>query len=138
MSTAIILLFIIPAIEIYLFIEIGSRLGAFTTISLIFLTALLGVWYARYEGFNTLKSGISQLVRNKSPIYEVLSGAALAVASMLLIIPGFMTDMIGLLLIIPFSRKLIFKLIPYKLETKNNRPQEYIDGESEEIDENKK
>ena len=138
MSTALILLFIIPAIEIYLFIEIGSRLGAFTTISLIFLTALLGVWYARYEGFNTLKSGISQLVRNKSPIYEVLSGAALAVASMLLIIPGFMTDMIGLLLIIPFSRKLIFKLIPYKLETKNNRPQEYIDGESEEIDENKK
>ena len=138
MSTALILLIIIPVIEIYLFIEIGSRLGAFTTISLIFLTALLGVWYARYEGFNTLKSGIAQLIRNKSPIYEVLSGAALAVASAFLILPGFMTDMIGLLLIIPLSRKLIFKLISNRFEIKKNKAQEYIDGESEEIDENKK
>ena len=138
MNTALFLIIGIPLIEIYLFIKIGSQIGAFNTVLLILITAITGVAYARYEGFNTLKSGISQLIRNKSPIYEVLSGAALAVASAFLILPGFMTDMIGLLLIIPLSRKLIFKLISNRLEIKKNKTQEYIDGESEEIDENKK
>ena len=110
MNTVLLLIIIIPLVEIYLFIKIGSQIGAFNTISLILITALLGVWYARYEGFNTLKSGISQLMKNEIPIYEILSGAALAFAALLLILPGFATDLIGLLLIIPITRKLFFKI----------------------------
>ena len=97
MNTALILIILIPIIEIYLFIKIGSQIGAFNTISLIFITAILGVWYARYEGFNTLKSGLSQLIKNELPLYEIISGAALAVAAILLIIPGFATDFLGLI-----------------------------------------
>ncbi len=138
MSTALILIIIITTIEIYLFIEIGSRLGAFMTIFLIFFTALLGIWYARYEGLNTLKSGISQIIKNELPLYELLSGAALAIGAILLMIPGFLTDLFGLLVIIPYSRKLIFKLFSNKFERNKNQTHEYIDGESEEIDENKK
>ena len=111
MNTVLLLIIIIPLVEIYLFIKIGSQIGAFNTISLILITALLGVWYARYEGFNTLKSGISQLMKNEIPIYEILSGAALAFAALLLILPGFATDLIGLLLIITITRKLFFKNI---------------------------
>ena len=108
MNTALILIILIPIIEIYLFIKIGSQIGAFNTISLIFITAILGVWYARYEGFNTLKSGLSQLIKNELPLYEIISGAALAVAAILLIIPGFATDFLGLIMIFPPTRKLLF------------------------------
>ena len=100
MNTALLLIILIPLVEIYLFIKIGSQIGAFNTISLILLTALLGVWYARYEGFNTLKSGISQIMKNEVPLYEIVSGAALAIAALMLILPGFATDLIGLLIII--------------------------------------
>lgn len=137
MNTVLLLIIIIPLVEIYLFIKIGSQIGAFNTISLILITALLGVWYARYEGFNTLKSGISQLMKNEIPIYEILSGAALAFAALLLILPGFATDLIGLFLIIPITRKLFFKNIKknYKKSEKFNK--DYIEGESEDIEDKK-
>ena len=120
MNSVLILILSIPLIEIYLFIKIGSSIGAFNTISLILLTAIVGVAYARYEGFNTLRSGISQLVKNEVPIYEIVSGAALTFAAILLIIPGFATDCLGLLLIIPITRKLIFNTISKKFNKKNN------------------
>ena len=140
MNTALLLIILIPLVEIYLFIKIGSQIGAFNTISLILLTALLGVWYARYEGFNTLKSGISQLMKNEVPLYEMVSGAALALAALMLILPGFATDLIGLLLIFPLSRKLILGRFANKYSKKNKQHNnEYIDGESEELnDKNKK
>ena len=105
MNTALLLLILIPLIEIYLFIKIGSQIGAFTTVSLILLTALLGVWYARYEGFNTLKSGLTQMMRNEIPFYEIVSGAALAVAAFLLILPGFATDFFWDIIDFPFNKK---------------------------------
>ena len=108
MNTALILILGIPLIEIYLFIKVGSQIGAFNTILLIFTTAVLGIWYARYEGFNTLKSGMSQLIKNELPFYEIISGAAIAFAALLLIIPGFATDILGILLIFPYTRKLLF------------------------------
>ena len=139
MNTALLLIIGIPAIEIYLFIKIGSQIGAFNTISLILLTALLGVWYARYEGFNTLKSGISQIMKNEVPLYEIVSGAALAIAALMLILPGFATDLIGLLLIFPLSRKLILGKFANKYSKKNkNDNNQYIDGESEELDDKNK
>ena len=139
MNTALLLIILIPLVEIYLFIKIGSQIGAFNTISLILLTALLGVWYARYEGFNTLKSGISQIMKNEVPLYEIVSGAALAIAALMLILPGFATDLIGLLLIFPLSRKLILGKFANKYSKKNkNDNNEYIDGESEEIDDKNK
>ena len=135
MNTVILTIILVPIIEIYLFIKIGSQIGAFNTISLIFITAILGIFYARYEGLNTLKSGISQLVKNQVPAYEFISGAAIAFASLLLIIPGFATDLIGFLLIIPFTRKLILgkisKNIETKTETKKEKP--FIEGEYEDI-----
>ena len=134
MNTAFILIILIPLIEIYLFIKIGSQIGAFNTISLILITALLGVWYARYEGFNTLKSGISQLMRNELPFYEIISGAALAVAALLLIIPGFATDLLGLILIFPPSRKLFLGKFQKKYKNNKNNYEKIIDGESEDID----
>ena len=105
MNTALLLIILIPIVEIYLFIKIGSQIGAFTTISLIFITAVIGVYYARYEGLNTLKSGVSQLYRNQMPLFELMSGAALAVAAVLLILPGFATDIIGILLILGACRR---------------------------------
>ena len=139
MNTALLLIILIPLVEIYLFIKIGSQIGAFNTISLILLTALLGVWYARYEGFNTLKSGISQIMKNEVPLYEIVSGAALAIAALMLILPGFATDLIGLLLIFPLSRKLILGKFANKYSKKNeNYNNEYIDGESEELDDKNK
>ena len=139
MNTALLLIILIPLVEIYLFIKIGSQIGAFNTISLILLTALLGVWYARYEGFNTLKSGISQIMKNEVPLYEIVSGAALAIAALMLILPGFATDLIGLLLIFPLSRKLILGRFANKYSKKNkNDNNEYIDGESEELDDKNK
>ena len=140
MNTALLLIILIPLVEIYLFIKIGSQIGAFNTISLILLTALLGVWYARYEGFNTLKSGISQLMKNEVPLYEMVSGAALALAALMLILPGFATDLIGLLLIFPLSRKLILGRFANKYSKKNKKHNNkyIIDGESEELDDKNK
>ena len=139
MNTALLLIILIPLVEIYLFIKIGSQIGAFNTISLILLTALLGVWYARYEGFNTLKSGISQIMKNEVPLYEIVSGAALAIAALMLILPVFATDLIGLLLIFPLSRKLILGKFANKYSKKNkNDNNQYIDGESEELDDKNK
>ena len=134
MNTPLILIILIPLVEIYLFIKIGSSIGAFNTISLILITAIVGVYYARYEGLNTLKSAISQIVTNKLPIYEIISGAALAIASLLLILPGFATDLIGLLLIFPVTRRIIFKKVStkYKQSNKSNDP---IEGEYKDLDE---
>ena len=133
MNTLLLLIIGIPMIEIYLFIKIGSQIGAFNTISLIFLTAFLGIIYARYEGFNTLKSGMSQIVKNEVPVYEIISGAALAFAALLLILPGFATDVIGLLLIFPPTRKLFLKKVSNKKNT-DYKKQDYINGEFEDID----
>ena len=137
MNTALILVLSVPLIEIYLFIKIGSSIGAFNTISLILLTAIIGIAYARYEGFNTLKSGMSQLVKNEVPIYEIMSGAALTFAAILLIIPGFATDFLGLLLIIPVTRKLIFNAFSKRFKKKNNdyEKKDFIEGEYKDMDE---
>jgi len=110
MKLVLLSIILIPVIEIYLFIKIGSQIGAFNTISLIFITAIIGVYYAKYEGLNTFKSGFAQLLKNEIPAYELISGAAIAVAALLLIIPGFATDFIGFLLIFPSTRKIILKI----------------------------
>ena len=133
MNTALFLIIGIPLIEIYLFIKIGSQIGAFNTVLLILTTAIVGVAYARYEGFNTLKSGLSQIVKNVSPIYEIVSGAALAFAAFLLILPGFATDLIGVLLIIPVTRKIILKKYINKNSHKRKNNNNYIDGDYEDI-----
>ena len=135
MNSVLIALILVPVVEIYLFIKIGGQIGAFNTISLIFITAIIGVFYARYEGLNTLRSGFSQLIKNEAPIYEIISGAAIAFAALLLIIPGFATDLFGFLLIFPLTRKLFFGKIvkKFKSETKNKKP--YIEGEFEDIEE---
>ena len=135
MNTFLLLLIGIPILEIYLFIKIGSQIGVFNTISLIFITAFIGVIYARYDGFNTLKSAMSQLVKNELPIYEIISGAALAFAALLLIIPGFATDILGLLIIFPLTRKLFFKKISTKYSRNNHKKEDFINGEFEDIDE---
>ena len=109
MNLILLLIILIPAIEIYLLIKIGSQIGAISTILLIFSTAIIGIYYAKFEGLNTLKSGFIQLSRNETPTYEIISGAAIAFAALLLIIPGFATDIIGFLIIFPLSRKFIFK-----------------------------
>mgnify|MGYP001350814959 CR=1 FL=1 len=136
MNPILLLIVVIPAVEIYLFIKIGGQIGALTTILLIFSTAILGIYYAKYEGLNTLKSGFSQLSKNETPAYEVVSGAAIAFAALLLIIPGFATDFFGFLLIFPISRKFIFKNFSKKFTNKNNENKTFIDGEFEDIDEN--
>ena len=133
MNTLLLLIIGIPIIEIYLFIKIGSQIGAFNTISLIFITAFLGIVYARYEGFNTLRAGMSQMVKNELPVYEIISGAALAFAAVLLILPGFATDFFGLLIIFPPTRKLIFKKVTIKQKA-NNKKDDFINGEFEDIE----
>ena len=135
MNSVLILIIGIPVIEIYLFIKIGSQIGAFNTVLLIILTAIIGVAYVRYEGFNTLKAGISQLVKNELPVYEIISGATLAFAAFLLILPGFATDMVGILLVIPMTRKLILKRYIKKNTMKKRGDKNYIDGEYEDISE---
>ena len=137
MNSVLILLISIPLVEIYLFIKVGSYIGAFNTISLILITAIIGVIYARYEGFNTLKSGMSQLIKNQLPIYEIISGAALAFAALLLILPGFATDIIGFLLIFPFTRRLLFKKVTNNYSNQNNKKQDFINGKFEDIDDDK-
>ena len=135
MNTAIILILGIPLIEIYLFIKVGSQIGALNTILLILLTAIVGIWYVRYEGFNTLKSGMSQLVKNELPLYEIISGAAIAFAALLLILPGFATDIIGVLLVFPLTRKIILSKYSKKNSPKSkNKEKNFIEGEYEDIE----
>ena len=135
MNALLLLIISIPLIEIYLFIKIGSQIGAFNTVSLILITAFIGVIYARYEGFNTLKSGMSQIIKNEIPIYEIISGAALTFAALLLILPGFATDILGLLIIFPPTRKLLLKKISMNYSKDNQKKQDFINGEFEDIDE---
>ena len=135
MGSILIYIISLTLIEIYLFISIGSTIGAFTTILLIFLTAIVGVYYAKYEGLNTLKSGFEQLRRNVAPTYEMISGAAIALGALLLIIPGFVTDALGFLIIFPISRKFIFNIF-FKTPINNeNKKKNYIEGEFEDIEE---
>ena len=137
MNSFLLLILSIPIIEIYLFIKVGSYIGALNTIMLIITTAIIGVIYARYEGFNTLKSGMSELIKNKIPLYEIISGAALAFAAILLILPGFATDIIGLLLIFPPTRKVLFRNVNNKYQKQNNSKEDFINGEFEDIDDDK-
>ena len=138
MNTLLLLIIGIPIIEIYLFIKIGSKIGAFNTISLILLTAIVGVAYARHEGFNTLRSGLSGLMRNEMPIYEMISGATLAFAAFLLILPGFATDILGILLVFPLTRKLLIKYFSKNYyKKKNNNEKNFIDGEYKDLDDEK-
>ena len=125
---------LIPIVEIYLFIKLGSQIGAFTTISLIFATAIIGVYYAKYEGLNTLKSAIKLLSENKKPTYEIFSGTAIAIAAVLLIIPGFATDMFGFLIIFPITRRIIFQKLLKKVNRDNVNRKDFIEGEYEDID----
>ena len=134
MNSFFLAIILVPIIEIYLLIKIGSEIGALTTILLIFTTAIVGVYYAKYEGLNTLKSGFAQLSKNETPTYEVISGAAIAFAALLLIIPGFATDVLGFLLIFPISRKIIFGKISQKFKFKKTTKNNFIDGEFEDID----
>ena len=134
MNSILLIIILVPIIEIYLLIKIGSQIGAITTILLIFTTAIIGIYYAKYEGLNTLKSGFYLLSKNESPTYEVISGAAIAFAALLLIIPGFVTDTIGFLLIFPLSRKYIFQLLSKKFKKENNIKKNYIDGDYEDIE----
>ena len=135
MNTALVLIIGIPLIEIYLFIKIGSQIGAFNTVLLILTTAVIGVAYARYEGFNTLKSGIGQLVKNEMPVYEIVSGATLAFAAFLLILPGFATDLVGILLVIPFTRRILLSRFVKTNINKNKKENNYIEGDYEDISE---
>ena len=139
MNTLLLLIIGIPIIEIYLFIKIGSHIGAFNTISLIFITAIVGVAYARHEGFNTLRSGISGLMKNQIPMYEMISGATLAFAAFLLILPGFATDTLGILLVFPFTRKLLINYLSKFFYKRKNSTEEknFIDGEYKDIDDEK-
>ena len=139
MNTLLLLIIGIPIIEIYLFIKIGSQIGAFNTILLIFITAVVGVAYARHEGFNTLRSGISGLMKNQIPIYEIISGATLAFAAILLIFPGFATDILGILLVFPLTRKLFIKFFSknYYKKKFNNKEKNFIDGEYRDMDDEK-
>ena len=131
MNSALLAIIVVPILEIYLFIKIGSKIGAFNTIFLIFFTAIIGIYYAKYEGLNTLKSAMKQFVENEIPIYEIVSGAALAFAALLMILPGFLTDIVGLLIIFPWTRKIFLKKIPKKNYTNKKN---FIDGEYEDID----
>ena len=135
MNTVLFLIIGIPLLEIYLFIKIGSQIGAFNTVLLILTTAVVGVAYARYEGFNTLKSGMSQLIKNEMPIYELISGATLAFAALLLIFPGFATDLIGILLVIPITRRLILGRLIKNKQYKKKESSNYIDGEYDDLGE---
>ncbi len=135
MNSVLIALILVPVVEIYLFIKIGGQIGAFNTISLIFITAIIGVFYARYEGLNTLRSGFSQLIKNEAPIYEIISSAAIAFAALLLIVPGFATDLLGFLLIFPLTRKLFFGKMINKLKSETKIKKPYIEGEFEDIEE---
>ena len=134
MNTVLITIILVPIVEIYLFIKIGAQIGAFNTISLIFITAIVGLIYARYEGLNTLKSGFTQMIKNELPAYEIISGTVIAFAALLLILPGFATDLIGFLLIFPLTRKLILNRFSKKIKSETYKQKNYIDGEFEDIE----
>jgi UPF0716 protein FxsA len=134
MNSILLTIILVPVVEIYLLIKIGSQIGAITTILLIFITAIVGVYYAKYEGLNTLKSGFLQLRRNQAPTFEMLSGAAIAFGALLLIIPGFVTDIIGFFIILPITRKLIFYKFAKKFNKNENKKNNFIDGEFEDIE----
>ena len=136
MNPVLLSIILIPILEIYLFIKIGSQIGAFNTILLVFITAIIGVYYAKYEGLNTIKSGFIQIIKNQVPAYEIISGAAIAFAALLLIIPGFATDFLGFLLIFPITRKLIFGNLSNKFKKNEDKKKNYIDGEYEDIEDN--
>ena len=135
MNTALVLIIGIPLIEIYLFIKIGSQIGAFNTVFLILATAVFGIAYARYEGFNNLKSGLNHLIKNELPVYEIISGATLAFAAFLLIMPGFATDFLGVFLVIPFTRKIILNRFIKKNKKQNKKNKDFIEGDYEDISE---
>ena len=134
MNTVLLSIILVPIIEIYLFIKIGANIGALNTILLIFTTAIVGVYYARYEGLNTLKSAFSQMVKNETPAYEIISGAAIAFGALLLIVPGFASDLLGFLIILPLTRKIIFGKITNNLKNKETKKNHFIEGEFEDID----
>jgi UPF0716 protein FxsA len=134
MNSILLFLILIPAVEIYLFIKIGSQIGAITTILLIFATAIIGIYYAKYEGLNTLKAGFLQLSKNEAPAYEMISGAAIAFAALLLIIPGFATDIFGFLIIFPMTRKFFINKFAIRFKSKENKNNNFIDGDFEDID----
>jgi UPF0716 protein FxsA len=136
MNPVLISIILIPILEIYLFIKIGSQIGAFNTILLIFVTAIIGVYYAKYEGLNTVRSGFTQIIKNQTPAYEIISGAAIAFAAILLILPGFATDFLGFLLIFPITRKLIFGNISNKFKKAKPKRKKIIEGEYEDIEDN--
>ena len=134
MNTVFLSIVLVPIVEIYLFIKIGAQIGALNTILLIFVTAITGIIYARYEGLNTLRSAYSQVIKQETPAYEIISGAAIAFAALLLIIPGFATDVIGFLIILPITRKLILRKISTKIKKKQPDKNNFIDGEFEDIE----
>ena len=134
MNTLLLSIILVPIIEIYLFIKIGSQIGAFSTIFLIFVTAVVGIIYARYEGLNTLRSGFTQLVKNELPAYEMISGAAIAFAALLLIIPGFATDALGFLILFPITRKFLFKKFSKNISKNSIKKENFIDGEFQDIE----
>ena len=134
MNSVLLSIILVPIVEIYLFIKIGAKIGAFNTILLIFITAITGIIYARYEGLNTLRSAYSQIIKQETPAYEIISGAAIAFAALLLIIPGFATDIVGFLIIFPITRKLIFGKISTKIKKNQSNKNNFIDGEFEDIE----
>ena len=134
MNSVLLSIILVPIVEIYLFIKIGAKIGAFSTILLIFITAITGIIYARYEGFNTLRSAYSQIIKQETPAYEIISGAAIAFAALLLIIPGFATDIIGFLIILPITRKLILGKVSTKIKKNKSDKNNFIDGEFEDIE----
>ena len=134
MNSILFAIILVPIFEIYLLIKIGSQIGALNTIILIFTTAIVGIYYAKYEGLNTIKSGYIQLIKNQSPTYEMISGAAIAFGALLLIVPGFATDILGVLVIFPFTRKIIFRIFIKKFEKKETERKNYIDGDFEDIE----
>ena len=136
MNSVLLSIILVPIVEIYLFIKIGAKIGAFSTILLIFITAITGIIYARYEGLNTLRSAYSQMIKQETPAYEIISGAAIAFAALLLIIPGFATDIIGFLIIFPITRKLILGKVSTKIKKKEPDNNNFIDGEFEDIENN--
>ena len=136
MNPVLLSIILIPILEIYLFIKIGSQIGAFNTILLIFITAIIGIYYAKYESLNTIRSGFMQMVKNEVPAYEIISGAAIAFAAILLIVPGFATDFLGFLLIFPITRKLILGSLSKKFKKKETKNNHFIEGEYEDIEDN--
>tara|TARA_B100002019_G_C21022930_1_gene475783 strand:- start:202 stop:627 length:426 start_codon:yes stop_codon:yes gene_type:complete len=136
MNSALLAIIVVPILEIYLFIKIGSKIGAFNTIFLIFFTAVIGIYYAKYEGLNTIRSAFTQIVKNEVPAYEIISGTAIAFAAILLIVPGFATDFLGFLLIFPISRKLLLGSLSNKFKKNEVQKKNIIEGEYEDIEDN--